>query len=98
MTSEERSHRDEKDMLATESTEYTEKLDKLHYASDGQDIRPAVGLPDTRQPTRRNLFGDSFVRFFKLFSVTSVSSVAINMNSLCSLWLKTEYEFSVAEQ
>jgi hypothetical protein len=60
-------------MLATESTEHTEKLDKLHYIGDGQDIQPVIGLPDTRQPTCRTLFGDSFVRFFKLFSVTSVA-------------------------
>jgi hypothetical protein len=70
-------------MLATESTEYTEKLDNLHYASDGQDIQPAVGLPDTRQPTCRNLFGDSFIRFFKLFSVTSVSSFDKAQDGVC---------------
>ncbi len=57
-------------MLATESTEYTEKLDKLHYISDGQDIQPVVGLPHTHQPTCRTLLGDSFVLFFKLFSMT----------------------------
>jgi len=68
-------------MLATESTEHTEKLDKLHYIGDGQDIQPVIGLPDTRQPTCRTLFGDSFVRFFKLFSVTSVAK---------------QYEFSVS--